>query len=806
MKKQITFGVIVLCWHIAGASSAQTSEDIDRASVTQNLTAMPLPFTKNMGQWPDSILYRADAGGATMWFTKNGIWYQFFRTVEKAGSSETTLDPSVDALDAWHGKFNHERDSIETTMIKAEFVGASQSVEVIGLEEQDYKCNYFIGNDSSNWRTDVRNYGSFTMRGLYPGVDVTFSRRNGRLQEELIASTSGDLAQVKVEFHGADSVTTPTDNIAIVHTLHGEHRFEGALLVEQIAFGSENQALPATSSASSVSLMYSTYLGGSSNDGGRGIAIDAEGNAYVTGYTYSVNFPIQNPFDASHGSNQDAFVTKLSSIGSGLIYSTYLGGSNRDGGFGIAVDSGGITYVTGYTGSTNFPTQSPFQASYGGGSGYDSSDVFVAKLNSTGNGLIYSTYLGGSDNEQGLGIAVNTGGNVCVTGVTNSANFPTKNPFQPSYGGGSGYDSSDVFVAKLNSAGNGLIYSTYLGGSDNEDGRGVAVDAGGNAYVTGMTGSANFPTQNPYQPSLGGGFASYYTDAFVTKLNSTGSGLIYSTYLGGSGSEEGNGIAVDAVGNAYVTGGTRSSNFPTQNPFQASHAPYELGSSDAFVTKLNSAGSGLVYSTYLGGNGIDRGYGITSDARGNAWVTGQVESADFPTQNPFQASIGSPGYSDAFVTKLNSTGTGLIHSTYLGGNSTEHGRGIAVDAAGSAYATGFTRSANFPTQSPFQVSLAGSDDTFVTKLSSGGCCAIRVGDANGLGAYPDEITLGDIMLLVDAKFIAASCDKIPCLTEADVNQSGGPEPTCDDITLLDIMTLVDFMFINPDTATLPECL
>jgi hypothetical protein len=286
----------------------------------------------------------------------------------------------------------------------------------------------------------------------------------------------------------------------------------------------------------------------------------------------------------------------------------------------------------------------------------------------------------------------------------------------------------------------------------------------------------------------------------VTKLSTTGNSLVYSTYLGGSSDECGHSIAVDGAGSAYVAGETKSSDFPTATSFEGSLNGY----SDAFVTKLNPAGTSLVYSSYLGGSSDEYGNGIVVDGAGSAYVIGWTWSPDFPLANPFASMLN--GYSDAFVTKLNSAATSLVYSTYLGGNGGDDGDGIAVDESGNAYVTGWTYSSDFPTQNHYDSGFNGVYDAFVTKLSPSGCCIGRVGDANGQGTYPDEITLGDIMMIVDAKFISESCDKIACLTEADVNQSGGSVPTCDDITLGDIMILVDFMFINPETATLPECL
>jgi hypothetical protein len=389
--------------------------------------------------------------------------------------------------------------------------------------------------------------------------------------------------------------------------------------------------------AAGNALVYSTYLGGSADDGGNGIAVDGAGNAYVTGTTVSTDFPTANPLQATCAGISDAFVTKLNAAGNALVYSTYLGGSRYDVGNGIAVDGAGNAYVTGFTDSTNFPTANALQATFGGG--VNGEDAFVAKLNATGHALVYSTYLGGSDDE-GNGIAVDGSGNAYITGRTLLSTFPTANSLQATFGGG----FADAFVSKLNAAGNALVYSTFLGGSGDEAGKGIAVDGAGNAYVTGFTSSTDFPTTNPLQATSGGGV--YGEDAFVAKLNATGNALVYSTYLGGSGDDFGDGIAVDGAGNAYVTGSTDSTDFPTANPLQATCA----GVSDAFVTKLNAAGNALVYSTYLGGSDGDGGDGIAVDGAGNAYVTGFTSSTDFPTANPLQATYA--GVSDVFVTKV----------------------------------------------------------------------------------------------------------------------------------------------------------
>jgi len=446
---------------------------------------------------------------------------------------------------------------------------------------------------------------------------------------------------------------------AYVTGLTGSANFPTAGPLQAAHGGGPYDAFVSKLNAAGSALTYSTYLGGSWEDQGFGIAVDVSGNAYVTGFTESTDFPTAGPLQAAHaGGVRDIFVSKLNAAGSALSYSTYLGGSHWDEGFGIAVDVSGNAYVTGNTISMDFPTASPLQAAHAGG-GWD---AYVSKLNAAGSGLSYSTYLGGSDWDEGHGIAVDVSGNAYVTGFTESTDFPTASPLQAAHGGG----VRDVFVSKINVAGSALTYSTYLGGSGEDQGSGedlrfgIAVDGSGNAYVTGYTTSTNFPTASPLQAANAGS-----GDVFVSKLNAAGSALTYSTYLGDSGYDYGRGIAVDGSGNAYVTGATYSTNFPTASPLQAANA----GSGDVFVSKLNAAGSALTYSTYLGGSGFDYGTDIAVDGSGNAYVTGTTLSTNFPTASPLQASM--VGGIDAFVAKigespsaqvptLGATGLGLL--------------------------------------------------------------------------------------------------------------------------------------------------
>ena len=342
----------------------------------------------------------------------------------------------------------------------------------------------------------------------------------------------------------------------------------------------------------------------------------------------------------------------------------------------------------------------------------------MTKLSPDGSSLVYSTYLGGNYFDEAFGIVVDSSGSAYVTGLTNSFGFPTTNPIQAACddcAGSASLFDGDAFVTKFSPDGSSLIYSTYLGGSSQEYGQSIAVDSSGNAYITGLTQSTDFPTMNPFQAANASTLAATGSNVFVTKLNAAGSALVYSTYLGGADEDYGESIAVDSVGSAYVTGSAQSRNFPTMNPYQAAM----LGANNAFVTKFNPAGSALVFSTYLGGNSATEGYSIALDAFDNVYVAGSTTSNNFPLVAATQTNcLSCSSYSSAFVAQFNATGSALLFSTYLGGGLSTAGYGIAVDSSGNAYVAGLTQSTNFPTVNPFQATDKNTSRTaFIAKFA-----------------------------------------------------------------------------------------
>jgi beta-propeller repeat-containing protein len=551
-------------------------------------------------------------------------------------------------------------------------LGASPNARLEASERGPGKVNYLVGSER---HPNLPIYREVAYRNLWPGVDLVFRGRGAALEYELHLKPGADPSKIGLAYRGADGLSIGRGGNLLIQTPLGTLRDSRPRSYQRI--------------------------------GGRRVPVDSRYALKKGGSAYG--FALGASYDPRR-----ALV-----IDPGLNYSTYLGGAGSDEGFGIAVDGAGSAYVTGDSVSSDFPTTAgAFEPTYSGGE-----DAFVTKLSPDGSSLVYSTFLGGTSSDVGKGIAVDASGNAYVGGVTFSSDFPTTAAaFDVSSNGG-----YDAFVTELNADGSALSYSTYLGGAGYDEVKGIAIDGADNAYVTGYTGSADFATSaGALDPALTGLY-----DAFVTKLNATGSALSYSTYLGGSFFDQGNAIAVDGAGSAYVTGSGTSTDFPTTaGAFDTS----SNGGSDAFATKLDSAGAALTYSTYLGGSLDDQGNGIAVDGAGSAYVIGYTASVGPGTGTPFPTTSGAfdtiyNGGGDGFVTKLNTAGAALTYSTFLGGTGYDQGNGIAVDGAGRAYVTGYTNSTPgssvtdtpFPTTAgAFDTTYNGAYDAFLTKVDVAG--------------------------------------------------------------------------------------
>jgi hypothetical protein len=691
-----------------GVTSTQftplVKESVDKATkarVSEAYNKLPLSFEENHGQVDTQVKYLSRGSASTLFLTQ----------------TEAVLTLQASSM----------------SVVRMKLQGANRSPSISGENEMSARTNYFIGNDPQQWHGDVAQYERVRYAEVYRGIDLLYYGQQQSLEYDFEVGPGADPRRIVLGFKGVRhlKIERATGDL-LLETASGEIR-QGKPMVYQEVDGERREVecryvlkgkrkvgfqLGAYDQRKKLVidpvLTYSTFLGGSGSDIAYAIAVDAVGNAYVTGTTESVtNFPVLNAYQTTGQDLENVFVTKLNTNLSGtaaLLYSTYLGGSDYDRGYGIAIDSTGNAYVTGLTNSNNFPTLNQYQTNQ------NFTDVFVTKLNTNLSGtasLLYSTYLGGSNFETGHAIAVDSTGNAYVTGETGSTDFPILNQYQTLLG------FNDVFVTRINTNLSGaasLIYSTYLGGTNGTDiGYGIAVDTVGIAYVTGFAQSSNFPLLNQYQTDQD------YEDAFVTKIDTNSSGaasLVYSTYLGGNSTDYGYAIAIDSTGNAYVTGRTNSTNFPILNQYQTNpDSTYP----NVFVTKLNTNISGtaaLLYSTYLGGSSYDYGYAIAVDPSGNAYVTGKTESSNFPILNSTQTYQG--GLSEVFVTKLNTNLSGaasLLYSTFLGGIREDVGNGIALDVVGNAYVTG-NSSGSFPTTpNRFQTFQGGFQDAFIAKLT-----------------------------------------------------------------------------------------
>ena len=694
---------------------------------------LSLSFEANQGQADSRVRFLARGRGYSLLLTDN----EALLKLPAAGQ------PHADGKQPW---------------IHVQHVGANPKPVIKGSDLTQAKSHYFLGNNPGAWRTNVPHYAKVGYQGVYPGVDLIYYGNEGQLEYDYILASGVDPGVITLEFQGVDGMSIDAAGDLVIASgtselclkkprtyqwsgnaaqpVESAYRIKGQ---NQIGFelGAFDPSLPLVIDPV---LTYSTYLGGSDDDRGLGVAVDAEGNAYVAGVTQSANFPHSGNVPGTAG--EDLFVTKLNPAGNALIYSAYLGGSAADVGRGLAVDVRGNVYLSGGTRSNNFPiTPGAFQTVLHGGS-----DAFVLKLNPAGDQLLYSTYLGGTREEgfEGGGLALDAAGQAYVTGVTDSLDFPTSRvTFQRSFGGG----SSDAFVTKLSADGARLVYSTYLGGFDLDQGLAIAVDSAGRAYVTGRTRSPNLVILNAYQALR----RSTLDDAFLTKFSAPGDLVTYSTFLGGTGNEAAHGIAVDDSGLAYLVGETDSTDFvTTSDAFKKDHGGSDL---DGFIVKLRTTSSksaSLIYSSFFGGSGSDVIRAVAASASGAVYITGLTDSTDFPTQAAVQGQFGG-GSSDAFAAKLNSLGTGLVYSTYLGGAAADSGEAIAVLArapnrvgettpeTGIAFVAGVTESSNFPTTAPLQPQAAGKKDVFVSRIPGGdGSPAAPIVTAGITLSYPTE--------------------------------------------------------------------
>jgi hypothetical protein len=596
--------------------------------------------------------------------------------------------------------------------------GANRAPQVGGVEKLAAQSHYFVGKDPSAWQTHVPNYRKVRYAGVYPGIDLVYYGNHNQLEYDFIVSPGADPRRIGMQFRGADQAVVDRRGDLVLRAGEDEVRQRKPVIYQEVD-GHRKQILGGYLVKNGASRPLPDWTRTTGHPGHQ-----PESPARVA-------FQV-GPYDRS----------KPLIIDPVLAYSSFLGGNGDDSARDVAVDAAGCVYVTGKTASTAFPlTAGAIQASNHGGQ-LNKVDLFVTKINPNGSGLVYSTFLGGTGDDEGRGVAVDAAGNAYLTGVTESSDFPvTKTAFKEANENA----FYDAFVTKISMDGSELLYSTYMGGSSGDEGNDIAVDSDGYAYVAGITWSYGFPTK--------GGFRDLDTtngpdDAFLAKFDTGAAGdasLLYSTCLGTHDQDYATALAVDDTGSVYLGGITRGWDFPVKNgvPLRNGSDPF------SFVSRINTRVTGvdsLVYSTYLQGTGINA---VATDGRGNVFVTGYADAGSFqPTPGAFDVHYHPPdnkstfSWEDAFVTKINTTFSGaasFIYSTYLGGKDLDDGRGIAVDAVGNAYVTGQTSSPDFPTRNPLQNTRAGGLDGFLCVLNPSGSALIY---STYLGGSNDDAAFG----------------------------------------------------------------
>lgn len=759
---------------------------------------MPMNFIPNHGQSKAPSLYYSREANSAIHFNRDEILFAFVKPAHHHSSPDPkTLFPE--------SQNNSTKDL--GLLLSLRFIEANPGVAILAEQEGTARVNFFSGQEPSKWFTGIPVYHQISYRNLWPGIDMQLKGKKGQIKYEFRVQPGADINLIRLSYAGADNVIldekgnlqiqscvgTMTDFAPFCYQVINGKKVEvaGEFFLDHTASSESVHGFcisedydPAYSLVIDPGLDYSTYLGGNQNDEGRSIAVDSSGYAYVSGATFSGDFPTTpGVFQLDNAGAYDAFITKMDTSGVSLIWSTYLGGSGVDMANALVLDSALNVIVGGMTTSPDFPvTAIP-------SSPLINTSPFLTKLNPAGDSLIWSLAYGGDGFDYIFSLALDSDEDVYIAGETTSTNLPvTPGAVQPIISG-----MNDGYLMKIDKDASTIVYCTYLGGSGMDSCQSLAVDSDKNTYVCGVTLSNDFPvTPGAYRTLFAGD-----TCGFISKLNSDATALIYSTYLGGSIHDESRSITTDSDNFAYVCGYSNSPDFPTtpgayQETLQAFF--------DVTVTKLNQDGSDLVWSTFIGGStGDDQGLAILLDNDGNVYVTGSTNSLDFPVSpDAYQISYG--GNTDVFLIKLNADGSSLLYSTFLGGLNQDIAQGIAMDDLGNVYLTGVTFSENFPvTPGAFQEIMPGFmgfSDGFVTKFNfqvpmlPGGIYRLVRYVINTGDDFPDDAQQydADFFLVPDDRKVIHGTVRFPDGTPVPaavvkffkmLNPADDPETTCD---------------------------
>ncbi len=761
---------------LLGTASSRAYAQLPEASSgpssnVEFLSAAENTFTRNEGQWPDSILYRAVGNGAVLWFTADGVYHQISRQIRRS---------ALEAIDLFSG------DSMQTEilLIKMTFAGCSPRVLLTAEGESDYRCNYFLGDDETQWRTDVANFQSISYGNLYEGIDLRLAYENGGLRPEFVIRPGADPSQIKLHFDGIESLSVDSAGGMILKTLWGSATerqpavtgsdpayagFARYRLLDAQTVGLEIDTNTGARSSLLLapSLTFSTYLGGGADDAIYSITVNSLEQSLVCGATNSANFPFLNGYDNSYSSGSDVFVTQFNASGNGLIFSTFIGGSAGDLGRSIATSA--TTYailVVGFTQSANFPTANATDNALSG-----TQDAFLLALGSAGNTLTFSTYLGGSASDDANDLAVVCPNNclspairVWVVGQTFSADFPVLDYYDNSLGG-----SSDAFITQysLTLVDRTVEYSTYYGGANQESAQALVTTGSSpfKAYVAGYTQSTDLPIVNGVFPTFDGSL-----NGFVAVIETAGNGSAFASYSSYVPDPDGinevvylRDIVLANGGDVYVCGSIAECVGSACDP------------DNVFIQKHPTA-AGILVSGALVGDEYDTAHQLRRGLDGNIYLVGSTQSANLFTLNPYDGSLG--GSSDVFGAIFEPTGLVLLWSSYLGGSSAETFPCLALDNDNCMYIAGKTASTNFPVVNPYSGGNAGSGDGFLTKI----CVPLYVcGDADGSGI----VSISDAVYLIN--YIFAGGPTPDPLAAADADCSGV-------VSISDAVFLINYIF------------
>lgn len=703
----------------------------------------PLLFIQNRGQVDPRVAFYLQGSDKNIYFSRDGITITISGLKESAAVSQVSdvKEAKQQDLPARLGiaeLTSGTGPEIRRWTVKLDFVEANPETAIKPVKRAETRISYFRGGPDG-WFSALPSYKLIAYRELWPGIDLFLKGNPNKLKYEFVVSPGTDPAAIRLNYRGATEVRlnqqgqleviTPAgsfvDEAPAAFQLRDSRKVPVAVKFEIIAKTAGENGLVNCLYGFKIDeydrsqplyidpavLVYSGYIGGSYNDRALAMTLDGSGYVYLTGWTGSLDFPVAVGPDLSYNGpslGTDAFVAKVNPDGSGLVYCGFLGGSNDDGGTGIAVDNSGNAYVCGYTKSGDFPVKDgPYTSPGANISLY--SDAFITKVNAAGTGLLYSGYLGGSSTDLASSVAVDGSGRAYVCGTTESSDFPVKTGPDTSYNG-----QKDAFVCRVAATGASLDWSGFIGGTQDDIGSWVALDSSGNAYITGYTASTQgnlFPVKTgPYLSHKGG------LDAFVAKIASAGNNIVYCGYVGGTGDDYGAGVAVNQEGEAYVVGATNSqSGFPL---LEGPDLTYN-GGVDAFITKVNQAGNGVIYSGYIGGSLDDFALAVAIDRQGIAYVAGATDSSNFPAAGgPYST---YSGQRDAFIMAIKPDAGGYYFSSFLGGSGREEANAVAADGYGNCYLAGFTTSTNFPVLVGPYLNPGGgvgqlAEDAFVTRI------------------------------------------------------------------------------------------